>query len=243
MSVQQEADQTAFEWKGRCGPFEMVLSEHTFPPSSISLLLGDALEIDGGETVVDMGCGCGVLGIVAAMLGAGRVVGVDSAPDTAEVAGRNAERLGVADRTTFASGDLFAALPADLTADLIIGDVSGIPDELARVSGWFPSGHGGGASGVELPIRMLDEAPRWLRPGGQLLLPSGSLQSEEQLLEAARETFASVEKVGERRIPLPQSLSDTPEVTELWEEGVIDLTPRGSRLLWYARVWDCRLAQ
>lgn len=241
MSVQQEADQTAFEWKGRCGPFEMHLSEHTFPPSTISLLLGDAIDVAEGETVLDVGCGCGVLGIVAALLGAGRVYGADAAPDTAEVAGGNAERLGVADRTTFVSGDLFDPLPDGLVADLMIGDVSGIPDTLARVSGWFPTGEGGGASGVELPIRLVREAPKWLGDNGRLLLPTGSLQDEEQLLGAARDTFARVEKVGERRVPLPQNLASTAEVEQLRGDGVIDLEPRGSRLLWYARAWHCQL--
>lgn len=242
MSVHQEAGRTAFQWKGRCGPFEVLLSEHTFPPTSISLLLGEALDVEEGETVVDMGCGSGVLAIVAALLGAGRVIGVDNAPDTAEIGAENAERLGVADRTEFAGGDLFEPVPSDVTPDLLIGDVSGIPDLLARVSGWFPSGHGGGEMGVELPIRMIEEVPRWLRPGGRLLLPTGSLQAEDKLLEAARDTFATVEKVGERRIPLPQAVSDTQEVHDLWNSGVIDLTPRGSRLLWYARAWHCQLA-
>jgi release factor glutamine methyltransferase len=242
MSVHQEADPTAFEWKGRCGPFEMRLSERTFPPSSISLLLGDAIDVADGETVLDVGCGCGVLGIVSALLGAGRVHGVDSAPDTAEVAEANAQRLGVADRTTFTSGDLFEPIPDDVVADLVIGDVSGIPDTLARVSGWFPDGRGGGASGVELPVRLVEKAPGWLSDRGRLLLPSGSLQDEQQLLAAARDTFAHVEKVGERRLPLPQNIAATSEVEQLWRDGVIDLEPRGSRLLWYARAWYCQVA-
>lgn len=232
-------EQATFEWKGRLGPFELVLSENTFPPSSISVLLSEALEVEPGATVFDVGCGCGVLGILAARLGADAVVGVDAAPDTAEVAQLNAERLGVADRVTFYQGSLFDPLPDDATADLIIGDVSGIPDTLARVSGWFPTGEGGGPSGTELPIRMIKEAPSRLRPGGRLLLPTGSLQDEERLLEVAREHFEHVENRGEKRLPLPQKLSDTPEVEQLQEEGVIDLTERGSRKIWVARAWEC----
>src|SRR3970040_1466486 len=68
--------------------------------------------------------------------------------------------------------DMFDALPEAEMADVVIGDVSGIPDELASVSGWFPSGLSGGPTGAELPMRMLDEAKRLLRKGGTLLLPT-----------------------------------------------------------------------
>jgi len=235
------AQPSAYHWKGRCGPFDLELSEHTFPPSSLSQILGDALELEGGERVIDAGCGSGVLGIIAALLGAGEVIGVDKAPDTVAVAGANAERLGVADRMRFYQGDLFAPLPADATADLIIGDVSGVADELARVSGWFPDGRGGGPRGAELPIRLVHEAPDWLRPGGRLLLPTGTIQDERSLLAAAEEVFPAIEQRAERRFPLPQKLAEAPEVRRLMDEGVIELEQKGSRLLWYGRVWECAL--
>lgn len=237
------SDQKSFEWKGRCGPFELLLSEHTFAPSSVSRFIGDVMDVQEGETVIDMGCGSGVLSIVAARLGAGRVYGVDSAPDTDAVASRNAERHGVGEVTSFLCGDLFAPLPNDLKADLLIGDVSGIPDPVARVSGWFPTGTGGGPRGSELPIRMLREAPAWLRPGGRLLLPTGTLQDEAAILDVARSIFQSITQRVEKRLPLPSTLAETPEVVQLMNDRVIDLTPRGSRMLWEARVWECRLAE
>jgi len=47
------------------------------------------------RSVVDLGCGNGVLAIAAKLLGAGPVVGVDSDPVALEVAQRNAERAHV----------------------------------------------------------------------------------------------------------------------------------------------------
>jgi len=52
--------------------------------------LCDALQ--GGETVLDYGCGSGILGIAAAKLGARRVVGVDIDARALEAARYNAER-------------------------------------------------------------------------------------------------------------------------------------------------------
>jgi len=48
-----------------------------------------------GRSVVDLGCGNGVLAIAAKLLGAGPVAGVDSDPLAMEVALRNAERAQV----------------------------------------------------------------------------------------------------------------------------------------------------
>jgi SAM-dependent methyltransferase len=231
--------ETTFTWKGRLGPFDLVLSPNTFPPSSVSLLLGEALEVQEGDTVIDMGCGSGVLAIIAAKLGAGRVFGVDAAPDTEEIGALNARRLGVADRTQFLQGNLFDPLPDDLKADVIIGDVSGIPDDFARVSGWFPTGKGGGPRGSELPIRMLEEALNWLKPKGRLFLPTGSIQDENAILRRARSLYAKLTELVERRFPIPTQLADTEELRQLIADGVVSLARRGSRLIWSARVWEC----
>ena len=231
-----------FEWKGRCGPLDLVMSEHTFQPSTVSLLVADALEVKETDTVVDAGCGSGILSIVAAKLGAKRVIGIDAVPDVVAVATENARRHGVDNVTSFFQGDLFDPVPEDVRADVIIGDVSGIPDELAAVSGWFPGGVGGGPSGAELPMRMLEAARRLLAPGGRLFLPTGSLQDETSILEKARDLYGKVVKLVERNIPFPSHLAEAPEVLRLVRDRIISLTPRGSRYLWTARVWltaDC----
>lgn len=225
-------------WKGRLGPMQLLVGPETFRPSTVSQLLADALTIGKGDVVVDAGCGSGVLAIIAAKLGASKVYGVDAARDTVEIASANAEANGVADQTEFFEGDLFEPLPGDLRADVVIGDVSGIPDEIARASGWFPSGLAGGPSGAELPMRMLAEAKRLLEAGGRMFLPTGSLQDESSILERAKSVYTSMKQLTERHIPLPSSLSEDPALLKLLKEKVIDLKQRGSRFMWTARVWE-----
>jgi len=48
-----------------------------------------------GRSAADLGCGNGVLAIAAKLLGAGRVMGLDSDRTAIEIAGRNAERARV----------------------------------------------------------------------------------------------------------------------------------------------------
>lgn len=51
-----------------------------------------------GKRVLDFGCGSGILGIAALLLGAGSVVGIDTDPQALTATRDNAERNGVSDR-------------------------------------------------------------------------------------------------------------------------------------------------
>ena len=226
-----------FQWKGRLGPMSLVLSETTFRPSTISTLLADSLRIEPDELVIDVGCGSGVLAIIAAKLGAKRVFAVDKSPDVVEVGTRNAIANGVGDRVTFRQGDLFDPIE-EVKADVIIGDVSGVPDDLADDSGWFPTKGGGGPRGSELPIRMLEQAKQHLRPMGRLFLPTGSLQDEASILDMARSLYGKIRSLADRPIPLPSRLAASSVLTDMIERKIVQVTQRGSRFLWNARVWE-----
>ncbi len=225
-------------WKGRLGPFELRVAPGTFRPSTISTMVAETMDVHDDDVVIDMGCGSGVLSIIAAKLGAKMVHGVDAEMETVRVATANAAEQGVADRTAFYRGDMFDPLPEGVTADVVIGDVSGVPDEIAEATGWFPSGLSGGPSGAELPVRMLEQARLFMRRGGKLFLPTGSLQDEASVLSAARNAFGRLKKLTERRIPLPTSVSDNPVIRRMAHDKRIDITERGSRMIWTARVWE-----
>jgi SAM-dependent methyltransferase len=232
------------DWKGRAGPFTIELNPGVFAPTHTSRTIAEALEIGPGDTVIDVGCGSGVLSLVAARLGAGRVIGVDLSPEAVEVARRNAERLGLSDRVEFRVGDLLEPVRG-VEADVIIGDVSGIPDEIAAVSGWFPDGRAGGPTGAELPAAMLESIREngCLVPGGRLYLPTGTLQAEGRILEVARRIFgaANLQSLLQREFPLPDVVARSRAVAQMMRDGILDLHARGSRLLWRLQVWRCEM--
>lgn len=225
-------------WKGRLGPFELRVAPGTFRPTTISTMVADTMEVNDDDIVIDMGCGSGVLSIIAAKLGAKLVHGVDAEVETVRVATANAAEQGVASRTAFYRGDMFAPLPEGIRADVLIGDVSGVPDEIAKATGWVSSDLTGGPSGAELPVRMLEQARRFMRKGGKVFLPTGSLQDEDSVLDAARNAFGRLKKLAERRIPLPSSVSENPAIRRMARDEIIDVTQRGSRMIWTARVWE-----
>jgi len=77
--------------------------------------------IAGGETVLDYGCGSGILAIAAVKLGARRAVGVDIDPLALAAARKNAERNGVA--VEFFDG----GRPLELAADIVIANILANP--------------------------------------------------------------------------------------------------------------------
>lgn len=230
--------QENYLWKGRLGPINLRISDTTFKPTTISTLVAGQIQVEEGEVAIDVGCGSGILAIIAAKLGARHVYAIDKSPDVIEIGRANAQANQVSDRISFFKGDLFEPLDPSVKADVIIGDVSGIPDALADESGWFPTKGGGGARGSELPIRMLQEARRRLSSGGRLLLPTGSLQDENSIIETAKSLYSMVCKLTERRIPLPPRIASSQVLSDLVDRGVVRITTRGSRALWEARVWE-----
>ena len=79
----------------------LAFGSGTHPTTSLCLQWLDALAGEGaldGATVLDFGCGSGILALAALKLGAARAVGVDNDPQAIVATRDNAERNGVADR-------------------------------------------------------------------------------------------------------------------------------------------------
>lgn len=92
-----------------------------------------------GKTVVDFGCGSGILGIAAIKLGAERVIGIDIDPQALLASRDNAERNGVAEQ-------LEVYLPENqpqFTADIVVANILAQPlRELHQVILGFLGEHG-----------------------------------------------------------------------------------------------------
>jgi SAM-dependent methyltransferase len=120
----------------------------------------DARQWRGDEQVLDIGCGRGAVLLLAAKhVSRGRATGIDiwSSKDQSgngiDVAARNAEAEGVADRVELKTADMRALPFADASFDLVVSSVAihNIDDDAGR-------------------DQAIDEAWRVLRPGGQMLI-------------------------------------------------------------------------
>ncbi|VEG69250.1 50S ribosomal protein L11 methyltransferase [[Pasteurella] aerogenes] len=91
----------------------------THPTTALCLEWLDSLDLQG-KTVIDFGCGSGILAIAALKLGAKSAVGIDIDPQAILASRNNAEQNGVADRLQLFLSD---EKPADLKADVVVANI------------------------------------------------------------------------------------------------------------------------
>jgi methylase of polypeptide subunit release factors len=220
----------------------LLSSPTLFTPNTTTNILFEAAFPVAGLSVLDLGCGVGPVAIAAALSGAASVTAADVMEEACRLTARNAELNGVADRVTAVPSYLFRDLkPAQF--DLIISDVSGMSEQIARRSPWFPDPiPTGGVDGTELAIEVVNSAPKYLRPGGRLVFPVLSLSRATAIEEAARSVFgAALTKVREKSMPFhPDLCKDREWLAAQKAEGLLDYSMRGSRLCWSLTIYSAQ---
>jgi len=128
----------------------------THPTTALCLEWLDGADLDG-RTVVDYGCGSGILAISAALLGAHRVIAVDNDPQALTATRDNARRNGVAERLEICQPSGMPAVEADVVlANILSGPLQTLAPTLTAIT----------------------------RPGGELVL-SGLLAEQADLVASA----------------------------------------------------------
>ncbi|HCH51623.1 TPA: 50S ribosomal protein L11 methyltransferase [Escherichia coli] len=142
----------------------------THPTTSLCLQWLDGLDL-AGKTVIDFGCGSGILAIAALKLGAAKAIGIDIDPQAIQASRDNAQRNGVSDALTLY---LAKDQPENLSADVVVANILAGPlRELAPVISTLP------------------------RQGGHLGL-SGVLATQAEGVSAAYEGLFTLDPVAEK---------------------------------------------
>ncbi len=153
-----------------------------YEPAEDSFLFAENLTLHGGENVLDMGTGCGVLGIVAARK-ASRVVAVDINPYAVCCAKENAKLNDVADKMFFIQGDLFTPIKAEERFDLILFNAPYLPSEPSEGKTWVEQAWTGGADGRTVIDRFLYGFSQHLKEDGRVLLMQSTLADVDKTLK------------------------------------------------------------
>jgi release factor glutamine methyltransferase len=147
-------------------------------PNTYSFLLIQNAKVNSGETILDMGTGTGIIGIVLAKCYSLKKAFLTDINRTAiEISKVNATLNGVERVIEAHQGNLFSALEeTNQTFDLILSDPAQTPtpksiieDEL-KIKKEFHYNTSGGEDGFSMIKPIIQQSPRFLKRGGRIQL-------------------------------------------------------------------------
>ena len=182
------------------GDYVFVIDENVYEPAEDSFLFAENLTVDTGERVLDIGTGCGILGILAAEK-ARWVMAADVNPYAVRCAKENAVLNNVRGKMAFAQGDLFTWLSRKATFDVILFNAPYLPVSEGEADSWLGRAWAGGATGRQVIDRFIKKAPCHLKRAGHVLLMQSTLANVDQTLRRFAECHLNAEVMAERELP------------------------------------------
>jgi len=170
---------------------ELELADDVYHPSEDSELLAEMLagRIEPGMSILDMGCGSGLLTILAAKAGA-KVTAVDRNPSAIRLTEMNAQTNGV--KIECVVSDLFQRINERF--DLIIFNPPYLPDndEVEGSEMW---------SKRDVIERFIGQLDKHLKLEGFVLMLVSSLTPTKEVIELLVKNGFNAQVIAERKVP------------------------------------------
>lgn len=182
------------------GDYVFFVDENVYAPAEDSFLFADNLQVEAGDDVLDLGTGCGILGILAAEQ-ARFVVAADVNPYAVRCAKANAEFNNVRGNMAFVQGGLFTWLSGKAKFDIILFNAPYLPADKGEADSWIGRAWAGGVSGRQIIDRFLFEVPRHLKRTGRVLLMQSTLANVDETVQRFADCRLTARVVAECALP------------------------------------------
>ena len=123
--------------------------------------------------------------------------------------------------------------------DYIVDDISGVAEEVAKISPWFENiPCNSGKDGTLLTIEVIKQASEFLNPDGALFFPVISFSNTEKISEFARRKFSNVDLICREEWPLPKEMEEhLPVLRRLQDEGHIHFKDIFGMILCFTEIY------
>ena len=190
---------------------ELEYNEKVFRPT----LLSEKCALNTNfknKNILDLGCGIGPLAIYFAKNGATSVDAIDIYDEHLKFAKKNSD-LNNAKVNVFES-NLFQNVSKKY--DLICCDVSGVKEEVARLTGWFPEEvPKADDSGANLILNVIANSNEFLKDQGELVICTTSFSDEKSIFAAFDQFFPnSYQKIYSEEVPFSKRLNQNIDILD-----------------------------
>ena len=220
---------------------DFITSDKAFLPTGTSGVLIEAVKdkIIPSGSLLDLGCGIGVVGISLAKLGktTNPLYLSDDSEEAIKLTKQNAANHNITIDSRV--GSLYQPW-LDMQFDYIIDDVSGISEEIAKISPWFKNVPcASGIDGTDLVVSVLKEAPKYLKENGKIFFPVLSLSNGQRIIDTAKKNFKNVNLLIRKTWPLPKEMNNHLEtVRSLAKNDIIEIEEKFGMIMWHTDIYE-----
>ena len=187
----------------------LKVNKNVFIPTGTSNLLIEACQkiVRPKKKILDLGCGCGIVGISIA-----KKLKIKSKIFFSDISNKackntliNCKRLNI--NSEVRVGPLLEPWK-NKKFDYIISDVAAISAEISKISPWYKNCvNNSGYDGSDHIINIISNSKKYLHKNGKLIFPIISLSNEKKIKSNLKKNFKKIKKISSQTWPMPKSIS------------------------------------